>query len=224
MTAQASTSGQDADAVSVEASARVLRAFASAWVAAGHVESELIRLVVRASQGAPAQSWLPLLTALSAPLPSVSPSKQQPNLTLLPGHMLSSLMQGLACHLKFQSDATEHARWLSRFINGQVTALQSICIVLLELGVQSSKGDEGDEEPWLSTAADMVGKVCPNPPSNKSPVRQVCDSVQSPYGAHCSDEADDDLRLHVRLTSLMLIIVLKLHLCIVPHMKGDKYL
>lgn len=85
VTAQASTSGQDADAVSVEASARVLRAFASAWVAAGHAESELIHLVVKASEGVPARSRLPLLTALSAPLPSVSPSNMIQTSSCQPG-------------------------------------------------------------------------------------------------------------------------------------------
>ena len=38
-------------------------------------------------------------------------------------------------------------------------ALQSICTALLELAV-GSRGEDGDEEFWLSTAADVVDKVC----------------------------------------------------------------
>ena len=69
---EASTSGLEADAISAEASARVLQAFAAAWVVAGHQESELIHLVVRAAVRVPAQSRLPLLSALSTPHSSVS--------------------------------------------------------------------------------------------------------------------------------------------------------
>lgn len=69
--AQASTTEQEADAVSAVASARVLQAFAAAWVAAGHEEAELIQLVVKASARVPAQLRLPLLSALSTPMSSV---------------------------------------------------------------------------------------------------------------------------------------------------------
>lgn len=72
---EAGAAGEGAEAVSAKASARVLQAVAAAWVAAGHAEPELIRLVVRASVRVPAQSRLPLLSALLPLRPSVRSSR-----------------------------------------------------------------------------------------------------------------------------------------------------
>lgn len=72
---EAGAAGEGAEAVSAKASARVLQAVAAAWVAAGHAEPELIRLVVRASVRVPAQSCLPLLSALLPLRPSVRSSR-----------------------------------------------------------------------------------------------------------------------------------------------------
>lgn len=98
---EASTAGQEADAISVEASARVLQAFAAAWVAAGHQESELIHLVVKTAVRVPAQSRLPLLSALSTPHSSVS---SLPKLMLIicqmPRHTPQMFALLLGCRLE----------------------------------------------------------------------------------------------------------------------------